>query len=150
MSLKRAAEVLGTSVTAIKLRTHRAYQALRAVLREERCSVSAELKAWVLARRRRNLRHARRGQPANVLFGMLAAASGVGAFVIYALITSEGQLVRLGGEVASHRYLERSVWLVLTTAGGALGVAATALWFALCRGRSMLGRSPAGSSSESR
>jgi hypothetical protein len=72
---------------------------------------------------------------------MLAAASGVGAFVILALLTSEGQLVRLGGEAAPHRYLERSVWLVVTTAGGALGVAAIALWFALCRGRSMLGRS---------
>ena len=35
LSLKMAAEVLGTSVTAVKLRTHRAYQALRAVLREE-------------------------------------------------------------------------------------------------------------------
>jgi RNA polymerase sigma-70 factor (ECF subfamily) len=35
LSLKRAAEVLGTSVTAVKLRTHRAYQALRAVIREE-------------------------------------------------------------------------------------------------------------------
>jgi RNA polymerase sigma-70 factor (ECF subfamily) len=35
LSLKSAAEVLNTSVTAVKLRTHRAYQALRAVLREE-------------------------------------------------------------------------------------------------------------------
>ena len=35
LSLKRAAEVLGTSVTAVKLRTHRAYQALRALLLEE-------------------------------------------------------------------------------------------------------------------
>ncbi len=34
LSLKGAAEVLGTSVTAVKLRTHRAYVALRAVLRE--------------------------------------------------------------------------------------------------------------------
>jgi RNA polymerase sigma-70 factor (ECF subfamily) len=34
LSLKCAAEVLGTSITAVKLRTHRAYQALRAVLRE--------------------------------------------------------------------------------------------------------------------
>jgi len=34
LSLKSAAEVLGTSVTAVKLRTHRAYQALRAVLGE--------------------------------------------------------------------------------------------------------------------
>jgi RNA polymerase sigma-70 factor (ECF subfamily) len=35
LSLKRAAEVLGTSITAVKLRTHRAYQALRAALGEE-------------------------------------------------------------------------------------------------------------------
>ena len=34
LSLKRAAVVLGTSVTAVKLRAHRAYVALRAVLRE--------------------------------------------------------------------------------------------------------------------
>jgi RNA polymerase sigma-70 factor, ECF subfamily len=34
LSLKGAAEVLGTSVTAVKLRAHRAYEALRAVLRE--------------------------------------------------------------------------------------------------------------------
>ena len=35
MSLKGAAEVLGTSVSAVKLRAHRAYQALRAVLGEK-------------------------------------------------------------------------------------------------------------------
>jgi RNA polymerase sigma-70 factor, ECF subfamily len=35
LSLKRAAKVLGTSVAAVKLRTHRAYRALRAALREE-------------------------------------------------------------------------------------------------------------------
>jgi RNA polymerase sigma-70 factor, ECF subfamily len=34
LSLKKAAETLGTSVTAVKLRAHRAYVALRAVLRE--------------------------------------------------------------------------------------------------------------------
>jgi RNA polymerase sigma-70 factor, ECF subfamily len=34
LSLKRAAEILGTSVTAVKLRAHRASVALRAVLRE--------------------------------------------------------------------------------------------------------------------
>jgi len=34
LTLKGAAEVLGTSVTAVKLRAHRAYAALRAVLRE--------------------------------------------------------------------------------------------------------------------
>ena len=71
----------------------------------------------------------------NILISILALTSGVGAFVIFALLTSEGQLVRLGGEVASHRHLQRPIWLVATTAGGALGVAATALWFALCRGR---------------
>jgi hypothetical protein len=103
--------------------------------------VSAELRAWVLA--------AAAAEPAptraavkrrNILISMLAAASGVGAFVIFALLTSQGQLVRLGGEVTP----QRSVWLVVTTAGGALGVAAIALWFALCRGRSMLGRSGSG------
>lgn len=35
VSLKTAAELLGTSVTAVKLRTHRAYVALRGVFREE-------------------------------------------------------------------------------------------------------------------
>jgi RNA polymerase sigma-70 factor, ECF subfamily len=35
LSLKEAAEVLGTSVTAVKLRAHRAYESLRAVLRPE-------------------------------------------------------------------------------------------------------------------
>jgi RNA polymerase sigma-70 factor (ECF subfamily) len=34
LSVKSAAEVLGTSVGAVKLRAHRAYKALRAVLRE--------------------------------------------------------------------------------------------------------------------
>jgi RNA polymerase sigma-70 factor (ECF subfamily) len=34
LTLKGAAEVLGISVTAVKLRAHRAYQALRAVVRE--------------------------------------------------------------------------------------------------------------------
>jgi len=104
--------------------------------------VSAKLKAQVLA--------AAAAEPSptratvhrrNLLLNMLAAASGVGAFVIFTMLTSDGQLVRFGGELTPHQYLERSVWLVVTTAGGALGVAATALWFALSRGRSMLGRS---------
>lgn len=104
--------------------------------------MSANLKAWVLAAAAAEPSPTRAAvNRRNILIGMLAVASGVGAFVIFALLTSEGQLVRVGGEVASHRHLERSVWLVATTAGGALGVAATALWFALCRGRSMLGRS---------
>jgi RNA polymerase sigma-70 factor (ECF subfamily) len=35
LSLKKTAEVLGTSVTAVKLRAHRAYAALRAAVRDE-------------------------------------------------------------------------------------------------------------------
>ena len=77
----------------------------------------------------------------NLFIGMVAVASGLGAFVIFALFMSGGHLLRLGGEVAPQHPLQRSVWLVVTTAGGALGVAAMALWLALRRGRSMLGRS---------
>jgi hypothetical protein len=104
--------------------------------------VSAELKARVLAAaaaapsptRAAVNRH-------NIVIGILAAASAVGALVIFATLTSDGQLVRLGGEVAPNRYVERSVWLVAATTGGALAIGAMALWFALRRGRSMLGRS---------
>ena len=77
----------------------------------------------------------------NILLSVLAAVSGMGGFVIFALLTSDSQLLRLGGDVALHQHLDRSVWLVVTTAGGALGVAAMALWLVLWRGRSMLGRS---------
>jgi hypothetical protein len=76
-----------------------------------------------------------------IFLGMIAAASGMGAFMIFAGLVSGGTLVRLGGEVAPQQHLERSLWLVSTTAGGALAFAATALWLALGRGRSMLGRS---------
>lgn len=77
----------------------------------------------------------------NVAISLVAAASAIGAFVIFAIFMSQSQLLRLGGEVAPQHHVERSIWLVVTTAGGALGVAATALWLALWRGRSMLGRS---------
>lgn len=104
--------------------------------------MNGELRARVLAAaaaetsptradlRRRNLR-----------IGLVAAASGLAAFVIFAALMSEGHLLRLGGEVAPHQYLERPVGLVATSVGGALVVAATALWLALRRGGSMLGRS---------
>ncbi|HSP97484.1 MAG TPA: NrsF family protein [Candidatus Dormibacteraeota bacterium] len=106
--------------------------------------MSGELKAWVLAAAAAEPSPTRAAvNRRNILISVLAAAGGVGGFVIFALLTSESELVRLGGEIAPHRYLERSVWLVVTTAGGALAVAATAVWFALCRGRSMLGRSRA-------
>jgi hypothetical protein len=77
----------------------------------------------------------------NLLIGLVAAASGLGAFVIFSALMSEGHLLRLGGEVAPHQYLERPVGLVATSVAGALVVAATAVWLALRRGGSMLGRS---------
>jgi hypothetical protein len=79
----------------------------------------------------------------NLSIGLIAAASGIGAFVIFAALMSENHLLRLGGDVAPHQRLERPVELVVATAGGALGIAATAVWLALRRGRSMLGRSRA-------
>ena len=77
----------------------------------------------------------------NMLIAVVAAASGIGAFMIFAEFMSDSRLLRLGGEVVPQQSLERSVWLVAATAGGALGVAAMALWLALGSGRSMLGRS---------
>lgn len=77
----------------------------------------------------------------NAVLGVIAAASGIGAFVLIADLISHGELVRLGGDIAPHQHLERSIWLVVATAGGASGFAAGALWLALGRGRSMLGRS---------
>jgi hypothetical protein len=104
--------------------------------------VSAELRSRVLAAAAAETAPTRAAvKRRNIFISMVAAASGMGAFVIFAVLMSEGQVLRLGGEVALHQRLERSVWLVVTTAGGALGVAATALWLALWRGRSMLGRS---------
>jgi len=104
--------------------------------------VNAELKAWVLATAAAEPSPTRAAvRCRNMLIGVLAVASGVSAFVVFALLTPEGQLIRLSGEIAPHHYVERSVSLLVTTAGGGLGVAAAALWFALRRGGSMLGRS---------
>jgi hypothetical protein len=104
--------------------------------------MSAELKARVLA--------AAAAQPSptraavtrrNAFIGVVAVFSGIAAFVVFAALMSQGRLLRLGGEVTAQQYSERSVGLVVTTASGALGIAATALWLALRRGGSMLGRS---------
>lgn len=104
--------------------------------------MSADLKARVLAAAAAEPSPTRAAvNQRNVVISMVAATSIVGALMIFATLASDGQLVRLGGEVAPDRYVERSVWLLLTTAGGALGIVAMALWFALRRGRSMLGRS---------
>ena len=104
--------------------------------------MSVELRARVLAAAAAEVSPTRAAvKRGNMFISMVAAASGIGAFVIFAVLMSEGELLRLGGEVALQQRSERSVWLVVTTAGGALGVAATALWLALWRGRSMLGRS---------
>jgi hypothetical protein len=104
--------------------------------------VSAELRARVLSAAAAEPSPTRAAvRRRNMLIGMFAAMSGIGAFVIFAALMSESHLLRLGGEVAPQQHLERPVWLVIMTAGGALGVAATAVWLALWRGRSMLGRS---------
>ncbi len=103
--------------------------------------MSAELRARVLAAAAAEPSPTRAAvKRRNMFISVVAAASGIGAFVIFALLMSQGKLLGLGGEVAPSQHLERSVWLVVTTAGGAMGVTATALWVALGRGRSMLGR----------
>jgi len=103
--------------------------------------VSAELRAQVLAAAAAEASPTRAAVTRrNALIGVMAAASGAGAFVIFAALVSESELVRLGGEVAQ-QHLERSPWLVAATAGGALAIAAAAVWLALGRGGSMLGRS---------
>jgi hypothetical protein len=104
--------------------------------------VSAELRARVLgaaAAEPSPTRTAVRGR--NLFMGLVAAGSGIGAFVVFAALMSEGHLLRFGGDIAPQQHLERPVGLVVATASGALGVAATAVWLALRRGRSMLGRS---------
>jgi hypothetical protein len=103
--------------------------------------MSAELRAQVLAAAAAEASPTRAAvKRRNTVAGVVAAVSGVGSFAILAALMSEGELVRLGGEVAQ-RHLERSPWLVATTAGGALAIAAAALWLSLGRGGSMLGRS---------
>jgi hypothetical protein len=104
--------------------------------------MTAELKASVLAAAAAEPSPTRDAvRQRNVLWGVLAAASGVAAFVVFALLTSDGHLLRFGTAVGPDRHLERSIWEVLATAGGALAIATTALWVSLRRGSSMLGRS---------
>lgn len=76
----------------------------------------------------------------NTLNSVVAAVSGMGAFLMFALLMSDGHLLRLGGGDAPQLHLERSVGLAMTTAGGTLALAAVAVWLALWSGRSMLGR----------
>jgi len=104
--------------------------------------VSADLRARVLAAAAAEPSPTRAAvRRRNVFMGLVAAASGVGAFVFFAAVVSEGHLLRLGGEITPQQRLERPVGLAVATASGALGVAATAVWLALRRGGSMLGRS---------
>lgn len=72
--------------------------------------------------------------------GVVAAASAIGAFVVFSALLSDSQLLRLGGDVGPRQHVARSLGLVVTTATGAIAVAAAAVWLALGRGRSMLGR----------
>lgn len=102
--------------------------------------MSEELRARVLAAAAAEMSPTRADvRRRNLLISFVAAVSGLGAFVIFTALMSEGQLLRLGGQVAPDQYLERPVGLVATSVGGALVVAATAVWLALRRGRSMLG-----------
>jgi hypothetical protein len=104
--------------------------------------VSAELRAQVLAVAAAEASPTRAAvNRRNKLVSMVAALSGIGAFALFAALMSNGEMLRLGGEVVPHQHLERSVAQVVTTAGGALAIAVAALWLALWRGRSMLGRS---------
>jgi hypothetical protein len=104
--------------------------------------VSTELRARVLAAAAAEPSPTRAAvRRGALLMGLVAAASGIGAFVVFAVLMSDGHLLRLGGEIAPHQRLERPVGLVVATTSGALGIAAAAVWLALRRGRSMLGRS---------
>jgi len=96
-------------------------------------TVTAEPSPTRAAVRRRNRRLA-----------VLAAASAIGTFAIFAALMSDSHLLRLGGDVGPRQHFERSLWLVITTAGGAVSIAAAAVWLALGSGRSMLGRSRRG------
>ena len=78
--------------------------------------MSAELKARVLAATAAEPSPTRAAvNRRNAWIGMLAVASAVIALVLFATLTSDGQVVRLGGDMTPYRHLERSVWLVVTT-----------------------------------
>ena len=73
--------------------------------------MSAELKAAVLAAAAEEPSPTRAAmRRRNILMGVLAATSGVAAFVVFALFASDGQLVRFGGAVAPPDHVERSLW----------------------------------------
>ncbi len=76
----------------------------------------------------------------NWRLGALAAVTGIGVFLVFAGLSPESRLLVLEGEAAPGRHVGRSITLVFATAGGALAIASAALWLALRRGRSMLGR----------
>jgi len=80
----------------------------------------------------------------NLVLGFVAVASALAAFVMFAMVAADRHLVGLSGDPTPEQHVERSIWLLATTTGGALAVAGLALWFALRRGGSMLGR-PRGS-----
>jgi hypothetical protein len=103
--------------------------------------VSADLRARVLAAAAAEAAPTRAAvNSRNRLLGALGVASGAAAFVAFAMLAPEHRWLGLGGDVAPGRHVERSVWLLATTASGALGIAALAAWLALARGGSMLGR----------
>jgi hypothetical protein len=78
----------------------------------------------------------------NAWLAVLAVASGLCAFAVFAALESNGRWIGLGGDVSPSLHAERPIGLVAATAGGAFAIAAVVVWLALARGRSMLGRSP--------
>jgi hypothetical protein len=103
--------------------------------------VSADLRARVLAAAAAEAAPTRAAvNRRNRLLGAFGVATGAAAFVTFAMLAPENRWFALGGDVAPGQHVERSAWLVVTTASGALGIAAGASWLALARGRSMLGR----------
>ena len=104
--------------------------------------MSAELRARVLA--------AAAAEPSanrdavrvhNGWLALVAVASGLCAFAVFAALVSDGRWIGLGGDVSPSLHSERPLLLVAATAGGAFAIAAAVVRLALTRGRSMLGRS---------
>ena len=104
--------------------------------------MSAEARARVLAAAEAEpsptLRDVRRR---NAWLAVVAVASGLCAFAVFAAIESNGRWIGLGGDVSPSLHSERPIALVAATAGGAFAIAVALVWIALGRGRSMLGRS---------
>ncbi len=77
----------------------------------------------------------------NAWLAVVAVASGLFAFAVFAALESNGRWIVLGGDVSPSVHSERPIALFAATASGAFAIAAALVWLALARGRSTLGRS---------